>query len=150
MSPLAQDQGARLLGQKGNHGSNFRETTTLIKERVSVVLAGLGAQLVSRSRTQSSGLRRRRKLHHKRGSHITQEGVTAAVPATRSECWQPSRDSGAPHGPSNCLEVSIEQQLRCKPSSLFVVVGPRCTIQTQTSRDPIQSAACHLPQQSTV
>lgn len=53
----------------------------------------VSATSMSRSQMQSSGLK---KQHHKTGSHITQEGVTAAVPATRSERWQSSRDSGAP------------------------------------------------------
>lgn len=74
-----------------------KKKTLLLLRTVLAVLAEsqhqVKAHMVSCSRMQSSGLK---KQHHKTGSHITQEGVTAAVPATRSERWQPSRDSGAP------------------------------------------------------
>lgn len=46
---------------------------------------------MSHGQTQSSGFKKHTQ-DHKTGSHITQEGLTAAVTATRSERWQPSTD----------------------------------------------------------
>lgn len=83
---------------------------------------------------QSGGLK---KQHHKTGSHITQEGVTAAVPATRSERWQSSRDRGALLLLVDPPQLSGDIQLTAvKVQTIFALCG--CRSQMHDSNTNIQ------------
>lgn len=99
------------------------------------------------SQTQSGGFKKPRIITHNSegpdgGCDRHKVRALAAV--------QRQRRSSAPRRPSGCLETSSRQQLRCEQPLPVAVAGPRNAIQSASSGDTIQSAACHLPQQRAI